>query len=157
MSALGPLAVALAPVLAVVALFRIVEYARRARRAEVERQVVVTDAIHRELGAIVAPTVTRRLWGAWQVLIAVPFERPSAVERVVAIAHATLARLDPARADRLRIVLVPQARLTKYMPAAANTIARASVSVTGSPRSSAPASIPKIGVKKDNAASSTAG
>jgi hypothetical protein len=156
-SALGPIVAALVPVVVVVALIRLVERLGRARRDAAERQVAVTDAIHRDLGAIVAPTVQTRLWGAWQVLIPVPFERPDAVERVVAIAHATLAGLDPARADRVRIVLVPQPRFTRYIPAATKTIASARACVTGSPSRSAPASMPKIGVPKENAASGAAG
>jgi hypothetical protein len=152
-NALVALTVALAPVLAVVLLLRIAVRAQRTRLEAISHQVAVTDAIHRELGAIVAPTVTRCRSGAWQALIPVPFERPAAVERVVAIAQAILARLDPARADRIRIVLVPQARLTRYMPVGTNTIASASAPVTGSPRSSAPASMPKIGVQTEKASS----
>ncbi len=133
MNALGSLVVAAVPVLAVILLFAIVERVRRARRDAVEHQVAVTDAVHSELGALVAPTVTRGRSGAWQVQIAVPFEHPVVVERVVAICHATLAGRDPARADRIRIVLVPQPRLRRYMPAATNT--------------------PKMGVQKERAAS----
>lgn len=157
MTALGVLVVAVVPVLALVALLRLVDSVARARREVIARQVAVTDAIHGELGAIVAPTVTRRRWGAWQARIPVPFERPAAVERVVAIAHATLARLDPARADRLRIVLVPQARFTRYIPAATKSIASARAPVTSSPGRSAPASMPKISMQKENAASGAAG
>ena len=157
MTALGVLVVAVVPVLALVALLRLIDSVAHARREVIARQVAVTDAIHGELGAIVAPTVTRRRWGAWQVRIAVPFERHDAVGRVVAIAHATLARLDPARAGRLRVVLVPQVRFTRYIPAATRSIASARAPVTGSPRRSAPASMPKIGVQKENAASGAAG
>ena len=39
----------------------------RARDARISRQVAVTDAIHRELGAVVAPFVKRRVGGDWRV------------------------------------------------------------------------------------------
>jgi hypothetical protein len=157
MSALASLAVMLTPVLTLVLIFVLAGRARRVREGALARQVAVTDAIHRELGAIVAPFVTRVREGGWQALIAVPFERPAVVERVIVIARATLARLDPARADHIRIVLIPQERLTRYIPAATSTMARASAPVTASPRKSAPASMPKIGVQKEKAASGAAG
>jgi hypothetical protein len=157
MTALAPLAVVLTPMLTLILMFALAARARRAREDALVRQVAVTDAIHRELGAIVAPFVTATREGGWQALIAVPFERPAVVERVVVIARETLARLDPARADQIRIVLIPQERLTKYIPAATSTMVRASALVTASPRKSAPASMPKIGVQKEKAASGAAG
>jgi hypothetical protein len=108
MTALVVLVVAVVPTLALVALLGLVDRAQRARSEVIARQVAVTDAIHRELGAIVAPTVTRRRRGAWQVLIAVPFERPAAVASVVAIAHRALAAGNGTLPDRVRIVLLPQ-------------------------------------------------
>ena len=74
----------------------------------------MTDAIHGELGAIVAPTVTRRILGPWQVRVAVPFERDEAVGRIVAIAHRTLSALGQASPGGLRIVLVPQEALVRH-------------------------------------------
>ena len=38
------------------------------RRETIARQIAVTDAIHGELGAVVAPVVTRRLGGPWEVI-----------------------------------------------------------------------------------------
>lgn len=74
--------------------------------ASVARQIRVTDAIGRELGAIVAPTVTRGWTGPWQVRIAVPLTQPATVARVVAIAHASL----EAMGGRYELVLTPQVR-----------------------------------------------
>ena len=68
----------------------------RARDARIARQVAVTDAIHRELGAVVAPVVKRR-FGHDRVEIAVPFESPPIVGRVVAIAHAAMLRTGASR------------------------------------------------------------
>ncbi|MBI2014547.1 MAG: hypothetical protein HYS77_03270, partial [Candidatus Rokubacteria bacterium] len=69
----------------------LVDWIHARRRETIARQIAVTDAIHGELGAVVAPVVTRRLGGAWEVRIPVPFDRPALVERVLAIAHRTLA------------------------------------------------------------------
>jgi hypothetical protein len=38
---------------------------QRMRLDAVRRQIALTDAIHAELGAVVAPTVRRRLGGRW--------------------------------------------------------------------------------------------
>jgi hypothetical protein len=80
---------------------------RRERRRDtcVARQVALTDAIHRQLGAVVAPVVTRRLGGGWRVSIAVPFESPMVVARVVAIVHGAMAHAEPAPFD---VVLTAQ-------------------------------------------------
>jgi hypothetical protein len=72
------------------------------------RQIALTDAIHRELGAVVAPSVVARPWGGWRVLIPVPFTRPDLVASVLRIAHDTVRRLDPRAADHVQIVLTAQ-------------------------------------------------
>jgi hypothetical protein len=70
---------------------------QRRREARIARQVAVTDAIHRELGAVVAPVVRRGWTRGWRAEIAVPFESPALVGRVGAIAHAAMARFGSAR------------------------------------------------------------
>lgn len=108
LTVLVALTVLLVPCLALAALLGLVEWTDRARREIVERQVAVTNAIHRELGAIVAPVVTKRVWGPWRVRIAVPLERPAVVGQVLAIAHRALAA--PERpAQRLQIVVTQRA------------------------------------------------
>jgi hypothetical protein len=74
--------------------------------ASVARQIRLTDAIGRELGAIVAPTVTRGWTGPWQVRIAVPLAQAATVARIVAIAHASLEVMG----GRYELVLTPQIR-----------------------------------------------
>ncbi len=71
------------------ALLSLAERIRRVRDEVAARQVMVTEAIHRELGAVVAPVVKKRMWGPWQIFIAAPFARPAVVERAIAIAHRT--------------------------------------------------------------------
>ena len=81
-----------------------------AGRRERARQVALTDAIHRELGAVVAPVVTRRLGRGWRVGIAVPFESPAIVARVVAIAHATMFRDGATKFEIVLTAQTPHAR-----------------------------------------------
>ena len=78
----------------------------RRREAMVARQIQLTDAIADELGAIVAPVVTKRLRGPWRAEIQVPIGQPAAVSRIVAIAHDTLTR---AGMSRYELVLTPRA------------------------------------------------
>jgi hypothetical protein len=54
------------PIAALVALLHVVEWRQRRHAAVIARQIEVTDAIHREFGAIVAPTV-HRARGGWRV------------------------------------------------------------------------------------------
>jgi len=91
---LFPLAVVLAPLL-------LAGWVERRRAAVIARQVELTEAIHRDLGAVVAPFVTRRPGGRWRVRIAVPFERPAVVEAVLAVVHRTFR-------ERFDLVLTPQ-------------------------------------------------
>src|SRR2546426_6418535 len=76
--------VGLFPCLTLLALLGLTARVERRRAAVIARQIELTDAIHREVGALVAPWVMRRPGGAWRVRIAVPFERPAVVEAIVA-------------------------------------------------------------------------
>ena len=90
MMALGVLVVMAPPVLVLVALLLAAD-ARQRRRAEVvARQIQVTDAIHREFGAIVAPCVHRTRRG-WRVVLPMEVWHPHAA-RLVALAAHTLER-----------------------------------------------------------------
>ena len=100
--------VVLLPIALVVALLQLSTWRHRVRLAEVARQIAVTDAIHAELGAVVSPVVRRRLWGRWQVTIAVPFERPDTVKQVVETAYGAFHAPDRAKPGRFEIVLSPQ-------------------------------------------------
>jgi len=93
------------PLGGVVTLLLLVRRLEHLRGARIARQVALTDAIHRELGAVVAPVVKRRAGRGWRVAIAVPFESPVIVGRVIAIAHAAMLRDGPSAFD---IVLTTQ-------------------------------------------------
>ena len=106
---------AISPFLVVIALLRIAN-ARSTRRERCQaRQIVLTDAIHRELGAVAAPVVSRRGSG-WLVRMAVPLDRPGTTAAIVRITERVFARENDG-GDRLRILLTPAAsRLTPGAP-----------------------------------------
>lgn len=106
------LAALLIPAVLTAALIALLKIAGRVheRRAEaVARQIELTDAVHRELGAFAAPLVRRRRH-RWEVVLPVPFGHP-AVAQLVGLAHATLpeaaivlvARPEPHRLARPRM------------------------------------------------------
>ncbi len=90
------------------ALIAIASRVQRAHREVVERQIAVTDAIHRELGAVVAPVVRRHGRDAWSVAVAAPLDRSVAVGRVLALAYDALAG-DGGRAPDVSFVVTPRA------------------------------------------------
>src|SRR2546428_5156322 len=76
--------VGLFPCLTLLALLGLTARVERRRAAGIPRHIELTDAIHREVGALVAPWVMRRPGGAWRVRVAGPVERPPGVEAIVA-------------------------------------------------------------------------
>lgn|SRR5574341_174126 len=95
-------AVLLFPFATVVALLRLADRIERSRAAVISRQIALTDAIHRDLGPVVSPWVTRR-GGRWRVSVAVPFDRPALVEAVLAAAQRVLH-------ERFELILTPRER-----------------------------------------------
>jgi hypothetical protein len=78
----------------------------RARDERIARQIALTDALHREVGPVVAPWVYRRGRG-WEVQMAVPFERPALVEQILDVTRQALAASVPDQ-GAVRLVLTPQ-------------------------------------------------
>jgi hypothetical protein len=101
--------IVLVPVAFVVALLKIVARRRQQRLGEIARQIAVTDAIHAELGAVVAPTV-RRLGNGWRLAIPVPFDDLGTVTRVVEAASRAFDAAERAAPARFELVLSPQER-----------------------------------------------
>ena len=93
------------PFLAVSALLVLAERREDRRQLARDRQIALTDAIHWELGAVVAPTVTRRPGGGWRVSIAVPLERPAVVADILRVTACHFAA--EKTAERLEIMLTP--------------------------------------------------
>ena len=105
---LVPVVVVALPFVAVVALLLLVGRVQRGRETRAAQQIEVTDAIHRELGPVVAPSMTKRPWGPPRLVIPAPLERPSMVAAVLAIAHRVLRGWGGTASVRTEIVVVPQ-------------------------------------------------
>jgi len=100
--------IALMPFLAVWGLLALARALERRRGARVFRQIVLTDAIHRELGAAAAPEVRRTWSGEWVVSVRVALSREATVGTIARIANDLFRRLDRREPPRLRVVLIPQ-------------------------------------------------
>jgi hypothetical protein len=120
------LGVALFPIALIVTALLLMERRGRIRLAECARQIAVTDAIHGELGAIVAPVVRRRLWGRWRLVIPVPFDDLDSVSRVVRAAYRGFDAPERAIPGRFEIVLSPQEKFVPRRERAAVVAARRS-------------------------------
>ena len=100
--------IALIPFLAIWGLLRFVGAVERRRDARVARQIALTDAIHRELGAVAAPNVRRAWSGEWVVSMRLALAREGTVGTITRITNAFFRRLDRQDPPRLRVVLLPQ-------------------------------------------------
>jgi len=92
------------PCLALSALLVFIERREDRRQLTRDRQIALVDAIHSELGAAAAPTVTRRRSG-WRVSMALPLDRPGLVADLLRLTAAHFAA--EKTAGRLEIVLTP--------------------------------------------------
>ena len=99
--------IALIPFLAVWGLLRIAGAVERRRQGCVSRQIALTDAIHREVGAAAAPEVRRTWRGEWVVSMRLALSRESTVGTITRITGDLFRRLDGREAPRLRVVLLP--------------------------------------------------
>ncbi|HEY3099105.1 MAG TPA: hypothetical protein VGL14_09365 [Methylomirabilota bacterium] len=109
----GVLVVIGLPIVAVVGLLKLVD-ALQARHARViARQIEVTDAIHREFGAIVAPFVTR-VRGGWRVTLPLDPRHPDAAA-IVDLAARTFGA-----AATVEVALVAPPTVARRRPAAQN-------------------------------------
>ena len=95
---LAAILVALIPPVAIAMLLRLAERAQRKHDERIARQIELTDAIHRELGAIVAPSVQKRRGGGLVVHMTVPFDRPELVATLLTVTKQVFSRHDEAHA-----------------------------------------------------------
>jgi len=100
--------IALIPFLAIWGLLRFARAVERRRDARVARQIALTDAIHRELGAVAAPNVRRTWSGEWVVSMRLALAREGTVGTITRIINDLFRRLDRQDPPRLRVVLIPQ-------------------------------------------------
>jgi hypothetical protein len=76
------------PLAALLVAFKVVDTLQRRRVDVIARQIAVTDAIHREFGAVVAPVI-HRARGGWRVTLPMDPRHPGAA-RIVELAASTL-------------------------------------------------------------------
>ena len=98
----------LIPFAAVWGLLMVARAVERRRDARVGRQIALTDAIHRELGAAAAPEVRRTWSGEWVVSMRLALAREDTVGTITRITHDLFRRLDHQDPPRLRVVLLPR-------------------------------------------------
>ncbi|HEY7434993.1 MAG TPA: hypothetical protein VIE41_07625 [Methylomirabilota bacterium] len=96
------------PFAVVLGLLRLSRMIHEKREAGVARQIALTDAIHRELGAVVAPVVKRSWTRGWIVSVRVPLHRAGTVSTITRITHDLFSRLDREDPPRLHLVLIPR-------------------------------------------------
>ena len=76
------------PVAALILVLKAVDVSQRRRADVIARQIAVTDAIHAEFGAVVAPNV-RRCGRGWRVTLPMDARHP-AMARIIELATCTL-------------------------------------------------------------------
>ena len=111
------------PLAALLASFTLVDTLQRRRADLIARQIAVTEAIHREFGAVVAPTL-RRMRGGWRVTLPMDPRHPNAA-RIMELAACTLgatANIDvavvtPWQAARPRVAPQNKERIASAMSA----------------------------------------
>jgi hypothetical protein len=90
LTALAILIVLLMPVALLVAIAQALEARERARAEVVARQIMLTDAIHAELGPVVSPFVQKRAFRPWRVTFSVPETRVREMARLISITDRVL-------------------------------------------------------------------
>ena len=99
------LLIAAIPFVVVSALLRLVERRQDRRDLQRDQQIMLTDAIHWELGAVAAPVVSRRRGGGWRVSMTVPIDQPAVVSALLRVTERHFAA--EKAVERLEIVLRP--------------------------------------------------
>jgi uncharacterized membrane protein len=107
MIALGFLVVVM-PIALLAAILVLVERRQRSHWDVIARQIALTDSIHREFGAIVAPTVERKRRGRWQIVMAVPFGRSEILPVLLTLAQQVVPPSAQQSPGRFRVVFTPQ-------------------------------------------------
>lgn len=83
----------------------LVDWARERREAMTARQIALTDALDGRFGAIVAPVVTRPLFGPWEVRIAMPFLRSAVLAQMLSVIDDVFADGEAMPSSAYRITL----------------------------------------------------
>ncbi len=83
----------------------LVDWARKRQAGVVARQIALTDALDGRFGVIVAPMVTKSVFGPWEVRITVPFLRSTVLARMLAVVDDMFADGAAVPANPYRIIL----------------------------------------------------
>ncbi len=83
----------------------LMDWSRKRRQTAVARQIALTDALDGQLGAIVAPVVTKPLLGPWEIQIAVPFLRSTTVAGILSVVDDVFSDVAGVDSSFYRIVL----------------------------------------------------
>jgi hypothetical protein len=81
------------------------DWFRNRRYRVVERQIALTDALDGRLGAIVAPVVTKPLFGPWEIQIALPRLRSAALACILSVVDEVFSGVQGWGGRAYRIVL----------------------------------------------------
>jgi len=107
MEIIGTLMVVAIPVVGIIGLLWLSERVRERREVGRHLQITVTDAVHRALGAVTAPLVTRRPGGGWRVQMRVPPGRPDLAAELVSVTEVVMGRATNGSRRPFEIVLLP--------------------------------------------------
>ena len=107
MHIIGSLIVASVPVAGIIALLWLSERLRARREVGRRLQISVTEAVHRALGAVAAPLVTRRPGGGWRIQMHVPPGRSDLAAALVRVTEGVMGRATQASGRPFEIVLLP--------------------------------------------------
>jgi hypothetical protein len=81
------------------------DWLRTRRQAVIARQIALTDALDAQFGALLAPMVTKPLFGPWEVRIAVPLLGSAVLTRIIAVTDDVFAGVEGKRPMRYRMLL----------------------------------------------------
>jgi hypothetical protein len=117
MTTLVAILMAAAPLLVVAGLLRVSDWMARCRVERLTRQIALTDAIHRELGAVAAPTLAGRPGRDLVVHLTLPFDRPAMIATILDITDRVVGARDGRERSKYRIVLRPEPAPAAAAPA----------------------------------------
>ena len=83
----------------------LVEWVRTRRAEVIARQIALTEALDGRLGPIIAPVVTKPLFGPWEVRIAVPLLRSTLQARMLAVIDDVFADVEATALGTYRVIL----------------------------------------------------
>jgi hypothetical protein len=81
------------------------DWVRSRRQSVIMRQIALTDALDGRLGAVVAPVVTKPLFGLWEVRIAVPLLGSAMLARIISVTHEVFSGVKGKHPSSYRMIL----------------------------------------------------